>query len=403
MEETKAEGLKWIKRGDKKVPYWIADEDVTKAGYIPRTVNLNMFRDEPGILIAKCHSLQAEMKLWRAGYRRNALEFDGTFRSLFTMYQKHPDSDYHSLKPSSLVPYDHYLGQLEAHIGNRRIDAINGLDFKRWHKIWSDEGKHLAKSKMCRAIIRSVLSFGIQARAEGAKDLLDILVKTNEDLPGPRARTASLTADQVITMRKEAHKRGRPSSALAYAIVYESLLRLWDVIGQWTPINKSGVSDVIDEKRQEKWIGLRWDDIDSNMVLSYQPSKTEDTTGKIIKYPLKNAPMVLEELEHWPVNQRIGPVIVNEFTHLPYRENTFRDGWSRDRKEAGVPARVWARDLRASGVTEGRAGGVSVDDAAKVAGHSKRMTEGVYDRAVIEAAERFSEKRVAKRGGNDSQ
>lgn len=402
MEETKAEGLKWIKRGNKKTPYWVADEEVVKAGYTPKTLNLNMYRDQPEILVAKCEVLQAEMKLWRAGYRRNALEFDGTFRSLFTMYQKHPESEYHSLKPSSKVPYDHYLPRMESHIGARRVDAVSGLDIKQWHRTWSSKGEHLAASHMCRAILRAVVSFGIQAKAEGCIDFMAILLETNKDIPSIRPRTAVLTADQVVAARKAAHKRGRPSAALAYAIVYESLLRLWDVIGQWVPINAEGISDIVNEKREEKWIGLRWEDIDSDMILTYTPSKTEDTTGKKIKYPLFNAPMVLEELEHWPMEKRVGPVIVNEQTMLPWREGTFRDGWRKDRITAGIPKDIWARDLRASGVTEGRAKDASADDVAKVAGHSKRMTENVYDRAVIEAATRFSEKRTAGRSGNDN-
>ncbi len=402
MEETKAEGLKWIRRGTKKTPYWIADEEMVRAGFTPKTVNLSIFRNQPEALIAKCNVLQAEMRLWRAGYQRNLLEFDGTFRSLFTMYQKHPESEYHSLKPSTKYPYSHYLGRMEAHIGSRRIDAVSGLDIKQWHKIWSSGGKHLAASKMCRAILRAVVSFGVMAKAEGCAEFVAILEETNRNLPSIRPRTAVLTAEQVAAARKAAHARDRPSAALAYAFVYETLLRLWDVIGQWLPLEHDSVSEIIDQRWQQKWSGLRWEDIDENMILSYTPSKTEGTTGKIVKYPLLNAPMVLEELEHWPVEKRVGPIIVNEVTGKPWREGTFRDGWRKDRKAAGISSDIWARDLRASGVTEGRASDASVDDVAKVAGHSKRMTEGVYDRAVIEAANRFSEKRTAKRSGNEN-
>ena len=68
---------------------------------------------------------------------------------------------------------------------------------------------------------------------------------------------------------------------------------------------------------------------------------------------------------------------------------------------------IWARDLRASGITEGRAANASIDDAAKVAGHSgKRTTATVYDRAVLEAAGCFADARILGReqsgngGGN---
>ena len=76
------------------------------------------------------------------------------------------------------------------------------------------------------------------------------------------------------------------------------------------------------------------------------------------------------------------------------------------RKVADLPANLWARNLRASGITEGRAANASTDDAAKVAGHSKRTSAKVYDRAVLEAADRFADARLKGRersvniGGN---
>jgi len=126
-------------------------------------------------------------------------------------------------------------------------------------------------------------------------------------------------------------------------------------------------------------------------------------TGITVTYPLAEAPMVMEELKHWPTEKRIGPVVVSEETGLPYRERAFRFGFGADRKAAGLPTTFWARDLRASGITEARASNVSTDDAGKVAGHSNsKTTAKVYDRANLEAAERFAKARTAhrKQSGN---
>lgn len=98
-------------------------------------------------------------------------------------------------------------------------------------------------------------------------------------------------------------------------------------------------------------------------------------------------------------------MVVSEQSGLPYRASIFAQRWTVDRKAAGLPSNLWARDLRASGITEGRASNVSTDDAAKVAGHSsKRTTAAVYDRAVLEAADRFADARVKRReqSGNGS-
>lgn len=85
-------------------------------------------------------------------------------------------------------------------------------------------------------------------------------------------------------------------------------------------------------------------------------------------------------------------------TAINNSSNYFAEFCREDRKAAGISDNVWARDLRASGISEARAGGVATDDAAKVAGHaSTKTTAAVYDRANLEAAERFAEARVAKR------
>lgn len=197
--------------------------------------------------------------------------------------------------------------------------------------------------------------------------------------------------------------------ALTYALVFETTLRLWDVIGQWVPIDDPLISDVVSKpyksrKSAEKWFGIRWEDIGQDLVLRYVPSKTSAKTGLAVTFPLKKAPMVMEELVHWPEQRadggkRSGPVVVYEGTCMPYSGNYFGEFWRADRGAAGISNKIWARDLRASGISEGRAAAVATDDVAKVAGHSStKTTSQIYDRAALEAAERFADARTAKRG-----
>lgn len=398
MDKIKAPGLKWIKRAKGHTPVWVADEADVKKGFTPKTVNLRDLADQPDILIARCNVLQAEMHLWRAGHRRDAMAFDDTVRSLLSIYQRHAESPFHDLKPGSQYPYKHYLARLEGHIGSRRIDSIDGVDIKRWHKVWSSGGKHLAAAAMSRAVLEAALSFGIALRLDGCADLSAIIREVRKKLPRSKARTQSMTAADVDRVRDAAHKHHRPSRARAYAFAFETTLRLWDVTGQWVPIDSAGMSDVVDVEKGLKWFGLRWEDIGDDLVVRYTPSKTSDTTGKTIVYPLAEAPMVLEEMTHVPQERRKGPIIVSEATGLPYHEEAFQRGWRRDRKTAGIESDIWARDLRASGITEARAADASIDDAARVAGHaSRKMTEQVYDRATLEASERFAKRRKEHR------
>lgn len=406
MEKVKAPGLKWRKLTSGPSPVWVADETDVKNGYSPKTINLKHLADQPDMLVAKCNALQSDMLLWRTGYRRDLLKFDGTVRSLLDIYELHNESPYRQLKPGSLRPYNHYLKSLRGHIGTLRLSDISGVDIIRWHRVWSEDGKHLAAAAMARSVFDAAISFGVMLRIDGCADLAVILREARKKLPNPKARTAVLTTEHVIAARLAAHADGRPSAALAYALAFETTLRLWDVIGQWYPIDRPEMSEVINPDLGKKWLGLRWEDIGNDLRLTYTPSKTADSTGTAINYPLAKAPMVLEELIHWAPKKRKGPVIVSERTGRPYAEITFQRAWAKDRKAAGIPSNIWARDLRASGITEGRATDVSKDDAAKVAGHSSTRTTERYDRAVVEASDRFAEARVRSRersgntGGN---
>ena len=188
---------------------------------------------------------------------------------------------------------------------------MSGLDILKWYNTWSDNGRYLAAARMCVSVIEAALAFGASARHPGCAELLEISRITRKQLPRPKKRTAVLTAEQVIAARQAAHEQGRPSRALAYAIAYETTLRLWDVIGQWYPLEKGGVSDVIDPRSMEKWFGLRWENIDEHLVLRVTPSKTDATTSASMAYPLSKAPMVLQELQHWPLEKRSGPIIIS--------------------------------------------------------------------------------------------
>lgn len=397
--EIEAPGLMWQWRKASWTPAW---RPPLRHSKLMKRENLRFLQDRPEELIAKCHYLEAQLEALVQLSDGSALQtFDGTIGSLLKKYQSDPDSPYFSLRPKSRKPYDFYIPKLINHIGGKRIDEITGIDLKRWHEIWSKGGTRLAASKMSRAVVDAAVSYGIMTRVNGCLELKEVLKAASRKIPNPKRREVVISADQVIALRKAAHAAGRPSSALTYALVYETTLRLWDVIGQWVPLDSPGVSDVINRRTGNKWFGLRWEDIDEALVLRYVPSKTSMKTGLAVAYPLNKAQMVMEELEKWPAEKRSGPVITYEMNGRPYLSEVFSSMWSRDRAAVGMPTTIWARDLRASGITEGRASGVSTDDAAKVAGHaSTKTTSAVYDRAALEAAERFADARTAGRKTN---
>jgi hypothetical protein len=384
------------------VPYWIASDTAVKAAYEPKSVRLTGYANEAD-LVARCLRLQSEMQLWLTGRRPSGSRFDGSFGSLFRLYQTDPESSYKRLKPSSRRPYDVYLRRLEHHIGARQIAVCDGRDLRRWFGEWSapDEPNgrpKLAAARMVVCVIKAAVTFGIVCRLPACAEFRAILDRM--EFPSIKPRTIAPTARQVEAARGAARASGAPSRALAYAFQFETTLRQWDVIGEWVPLSDPRPSAVLGYG--EKWIGPTWQQIDADMVLRVTPGKTHDTSEARVAFDLRECPMVVEEMAMVPPERRVGPLIVSERTGLPYRHPGFRRSWRQDAITAGIPAEVWNRDLRAGGVTEAREAGASTDDVAKTAGHTdRRTTARVYDRAALEAARRVARARVGNRRKNN--
>lgn len=418
----KAIGLRWRKRaGDREIPVWVADDRAIERGYPVKTANLDSLFKRindaiPGAdrvlaektLVARCQRLQDEMRLWLSGGMSKS-KFDGTFRSIIETWETDPESPYHVLKPGSLRPYRFYAERLKRHIGEVRVDQSDGRDVKRWFKVWArvdhidhpnalrDPAAKLAAATTAFAVLKSAVSFGVACRNPGCAEFIVILNELS--FPAPKSRNHAPTAAQIIEVRKAAHAAGRPERALAYALQFDTTLRQWDVIGQWIPLSDQRMSQVL--HKDLKWVGPTWANIDENLILKITPSKTENTTEAKVVHDLKVCPMVIEELQYWPVEKRKGPLIVSAKTGLPYMQPTWAPAWRADATAAKIPAWIWNRDIRAGGNTEAQMAEVPIEDRARTAGHSKRTNAEVYSRDTLEAQRRAMQKRTTFRSSRD--
>lgn len=387
-EAKRPPGLRWI-RG---VPYWVAKDK----GYLPRTVNLGHLRDDPQRLSDRCHRLNAEMMSERSDTIGRTAVYDGTFASLFRLYQTDPRSRFKKLKPGVRRNYCNYLPVLERDLGAMRVRNLNGLDFQEFYRQWrtgADGRDMLPRAAFIVAVLRAALTYGSSAGHGECAALKGML--RDMRFEKPRRRTTVVTAAMVDAIRTAAHEAGRPSVALASALQFETLARQFDVIGRWLPLDYAVMSDVATPSG--KWVGPTWADIKDG-ILKYTPSKTELSSGVEVEVDLTLCPMVMDELARVPVDKRAGPLIVNERTGQPYHHEAFRKEWRALARTCGLPDTVWSRDIRAGGVTEGRKAGASTDDLAKTAGHTDgRTTARVYDRDVLEAQRRAATSRAAFR------
>lgn len=372
--------------------YWCATSAAIEAGYPVKSVRLH---GDKAANATRCVRLQAEMLLW-LGKSTDAPAFDGTWRALFRFYETDPESTYNTgLKASSRHPYSVYLRKLTAHIGGRRISECDGRDVRRWFDIWAGgpvgtPGRKLGAARMALSVLKAALSWGIQCRFAGCAEFRAILAEM--EFENLKSRTEAPTAAEIEATRRAAHAAGRPGRALAYALQFETVLRQWDIIGEWVALSDPRPSAVL--AYGQKWVGLSWSNIGADLILRYTPGKTDDTSGARVLIDLRECPMALAELEKTPEAARSGPLIVNERTRLPYRYDAYRCGWRRDATASGLPARVWNRDIRAGGITEGRNANASKDDLKKVGGHTERSESAeIYDRAHLEAHRRVSRAR----------
>lgn len=368
-------------------PIWRATKAAVKAGYPVKTVNLSIYADDPAAIERRCTRLQIEMNSWLSGRRGNVTVFDGSIRSLVDLYETDPQSPYHGLPASTREPYGVYLRLLRKEVGERQIDRCDARDVKRWFAVWT-EGDHLAKGKMIIAVLKAILSFGIQCRNAACADFKAILSEMK--FPHLRSRDQAPTAAQITAVRAAAKAAGHASAALAYALQFEGDMRQWDARGQWVPLADKRPSSVI--YRGKKWLGPHWSQVDDELVLRFKPTKTAFTSGAEVTIDLTVCPMVMEDLEVIP---KTGPMITDPKTGRPYTKHRFAQVWKISAKAAKIPPDIWNRDLRAGGTTEARKAGAKTDDLKKLVGHTagSKTTADVYDRDRIEAHRRVAKAR----------
>lgn len=384
-----APGLAWKPRKAGWEARWQARFDLTERGFRPKSVGLWTGVNPDPVTVAyiqdQCNFHQHEMLIWGRGGIPVAKKFDGTVQGLIDSYLSDADSPFTKLRYHSRKSYETMFGLVARTqfpdddgqpqiFGNVQISSLKGRSVLRLHRIWvAERSIQMAHSKM--KMLRIAVNFGATIlEEEPCAKLAGVLRGMRFEMGKPRSEC--LSAEQVMAIRTKARELGRPSIALAQAIQFEGTLRQKDVIGEYVPVQEPGISSVTDGS--EKWLrGIDWREIDENFVLRHITSKRQ----KLITIDLRNAPMVVEELnlaigQHFisPLNRAnypaSGPVIINEKTQLPWRALNFRNQWREIATRAGVPKTVKNMDSRAGAITEALEAGASLENVRKTATHS---------------------------------
>lgn len=378
-----APGIRVRKRNSGWEAFWRPRTDLVARGYSKQSWRLWAGKEptelERDWVTDRCVKLQNEMLMWGRGGQSTGSVYDGTIASLIRCYETDPDSGYHKLRYGPRLMSSRLSRVIATDYGDVRIEDIRGRQVKRWHEGWSERG--VAMSHGLVGKLRTMLTFGATLLdcqdCRAAKALL-------HDMRFPMAapRTERMTAPQAIKIRVAAHMRTLHSIALAQAFQFELMLRQKDVIGEWIPQSEPGLSDVT--RGQYKWLrGLRWSEIDSNLILRHVTSKK----NKELVIDLKLAPMVMEELARLGERPTSGPVIISEHTGFPFEAAQYSTNWRKLANMAGVPKTIRNMDSRAGGISEATDAGAALEHVRHAATHS--------DIAMTQKYSRGSEEKIA--------
>lgn len=407
-----APGCTWMPSGNGWEARWRPRTDLVRRGYPGQTFRLwkgTELTDKDRAWISdSCNRSQAEMLGWARGAKIEVRAFDGTIRTLIDQFQTDEDSPYRKVRYRTRQNYDSILKRIVADHGGvslgRGFDAdgnptepLKARRLLRWHEEWSKRGATTAHGIM--TMLRMLLKFGAVFLEDDECKRLCPIIKGLPFTTGG-ARTERLTAEQATAVRAEAHCHGFHAMALAQAFQFECTLRQKDVIGEWVPQGEPGTSEVL--RDEDKWLrGIRWSSIDQNMILRHVTSKR----NKLVEVDLKLAPMVLHELALMIGNEDVrrellpasGPVIVDEYTGLPYAVVRFRRKWRQIATAAGIPTTVCNMDSRAGAISEATDSGAQLEDVRHAATHSNIATTQIYSRSAAEKTAKVMTLRVASR------
>lgn len=391
-EIDNAPGISWrpLTR-DRWQASWKCRADIAKKGFRPVRQFLwsGTAPNATEVMLIQdiCQRLHREMLVWSRGGFVEEAKFDGSMRSLIACYQTDADSPYRNVRFKSRQHYDYMCKRIEGDI-TEPLSELKARSFLRLHEQWSAGGK-LTWGHACIGMVRILVNFGATFLEDKECERLSGVLHRMKFKQG-KPRDERITSDQVIAVRSMAHERGKPSIALAQAFQFECMLRQKDVIGEWVPMSEPGPLSTVFSASM-KWIrGLKWEEIDDNLILRHETSKRE----KMLEVPLSKAGMVLEEFERQYPNFKTlgraalpasGPIHVNEVSQVPWVDDEFRRQWRITATAAGVPKGVRNMDSRAGAITEATEAGAELEHVKHAATHgdiamTQRYSRGAADK-----------------------
>lgn len=399
-DKLNAPGLK--RRGrDKTRLYWCARADIAKAGFTPRVVPLHYNIDDPAerrLIEARCMVLDAEMKAWSGGHRKESKSFDGLILSLSKRYQTDEASPFREHKWNWRDREARILKIIEDAFGARSLATLGMNDFRRWYDAAKQPKNVGGSERIDRAakimkLLRQMISYGVAAELAHCERLSKILAEMR--FKGAARRRVKLELHHVELFIPKAIEMDRVSLALGTAIQFETMMRQKDVIGEWEPLADTADNSGIVFGRRRWVYGLIWTDIPPSLVIRKDTTKT----GATVVADLNLCPLVMRVLALIPQDKRVGPLIIDENAGRPYAQDGYAREWRVVARAAGIPDHIKNMDARAGAISEADDALAPLDEIRSTAGHAQASTTTRYIRGTTGKSKHVAELRQLHRAG----
>lgn len=327
------------------------------------------------------------------------LALAGTWRWLIGRYMTDAESPYQEVKANSRDSYRFPLRRWEEAIGEALIADMDLAELKRIQRTMRDNGRTVAYVKRQFGMLRTLVGYGIMLKHPACRELASVLAEMR--IRSPKPRTVSPTREQIAAIIAAADEAGDAAFALGLELQWWFTLRAVDVRGQWLRMTADERVAMVANggiiRGSFRWAdGLTWDMVSRDLdEFRKVPSKTEEALDEELTFDLTLVPEVRERLARIPPEVRIGPVIRDPRSGMPYDRYRWSQKFRTYREAADVPATVWMMDTRAGAITDAKRAGASKVLMQHQANHASDQTTNRYIREKSESIARVVQLRRA--------
>lgn len=255
-----------------------------------------------------------------------------TIDQVIDEYRSDLRSPYHTVAFKTRESYNNYIRRVSESCGSMKVADLNAATVQKIYDNWSGNGQKKAIGHSLITMLRMLAGFGATVLEDDDCVRLSVVLRTLRFQPPP-ARNSYMDDAQTAAFLEWAHIETELDIALAHAFQYDCKLSQSDVIGVWIPKTEPDESHIVVD--DQKWVrGLLWSEIGADNILRHPGSPDIDLT---------QCPNVMDELSDVPEANRIGPIIRDRETGLPFRLWTYQRKWREIADKAGIP-----KDIRVS-------------------------------------------------------